>query len=211
MGTETNADVDAGIECSSVKRARDDGCDAESGDASKKARVEMPIEEKGPENVEGSEDGEGERKADERSGPVTLGPKSFCSSADMFDYFYKLLHFWTPNVDINKYEHMVLLELLMKGHPEPQKKIGEGVSAFQVRNHTVFKTRCFFILRLDGSEEDFSFRKCVDHILPLPENMQVKHNANKALGGDGKGGRGRGRGRGRGGGRGGDQGRGRGT
>lgn len=201
MDIESNINVDAGIKDCGTKRPRDDACNldsGENGDASKKARVEGKF----PENKVG----DGEKKAEDGSGRVTLGPKSFGSSLEMYDYFYKLLHYWTPNFDINKYEHMLLLELLKKGHAEPETKIGEGVRAFQVRNHDVFKTRCFFIVRVDGSAEDFSFRKCVDHILPLPENMQVKHKANKALGGGGKrargGGGGGGRGRGRGSGKG---------
>lgn len=99
----------------------------------------------------------------------------------------------------------MLLELLKNGHLEPDKKIGSGIRAFQVRYHPKFRSRCFFLLREDDSVDDFSFRKCVDHILPLPENMQVKHDVNKALGGahggkagggGGRGGRGYGRGRG---------------
>ncbi|KAL8483103.1 hypothetical protein ACS0TY_025960 [Phlomoides rotata] len=43
---------------------------------------------------------------------------SFSTSVQMFDYFYKLLHNWTPNLNLNKYEQMVLLELLKKGHLE---------------------------------------------------------------------------------------------
>ncbi|KAL0384936.1 UNVERIFIED_CONTAM: protein EMBRYO defective [Sesamum radiatum] len=108
-----------------------------------------------------------------------------------------LLHAWPANLNLNKYEHIVLLELLKKGHLEAERKIGKGVKAFQVRFHPQFKSRCFFLIREDESVDDFSFRKCVDHILPLPENMQVKHDVNKALRGKG-GGRGRGRGRGRG-------------
>ncbi|XP_071902393.1 uncharacterized protein [Coffea arabica] len=139
-----------------------------------------------------------------KSGPVELGPKSFESSVEMFDYFYKFLHFWTPNVNVNKYEHVMLLELIKKGHLEPDKKIGNGIRAFQVRYHPKFKSRCFFLTREDDSVDDFSFRKCVDHILPLPENMQVKHDVNKVLGGGrggkaggcGRGGRGHYRGRG---------------
>ncbi|KAL8123566.1 protein EMBRYO DEFECTIVE 514 [Apium graveolens] len=136
-------------------------------------------------------------------GPVSLGFKTFATSVEMFDYFFAFLHSWTPNIDINKYEHVMLLDLLQKGHLEPEKKIGDGVSAFQVRIHPEFKSRCFFLIRNDDSVDDFSFRKCVDHILPLPENMQLKPDVNKALGGrngGGRGGRGwRGRGRGRGG------------
>ncbi|KAJ1438935.1 hypothetical protein SESBI_02709 [Sesbania bispinosa] len=95
---------------------------------------------------------------------------------------------------------MVLLELLKNGHPEPDSKIGGGIQAFQVRMHPMWKSRCFFLIREDESVDDFSFRKCVDHILPLPEEMQLKPDANKALGGrhGGKGGNGRGGGRGHG-------------
>nr|GLL29740.1 protein DCL, chloroplastic-like [Ipomoea trifida] len=180
MDIESNAAEDSGTENGGAKRPREEGGELENGDngdASKKARVDKSVEEQRVEILEGNEVGEGKKK-EEKSGPVTLGPKSFGSSVEMFEYFYKLLHYWAPNLDINK--------------------VGK------VRNHPVFKSRCFFIVRVDGSSDDFSFRKCVDRILPLPESMQIKHNANKALGG-GKGGKGGGRG-----GRGGGHGRGRG-
>lgn len=102
----------------------------------------------------------------------------------------------------------MLMDLLKKGHPEPDKKIGEGINGFQVRYHPLWKSRCFFLIRVDDSVDDFSFRKCVDHILPLPEEMKFKSNANKAFdGSSGKGHDGKGGGRG---GRGGSRGRGRG-
>ncbi|KAK1359820.1 protein EMBRYO DEFECTIVE 514 [Heracleum sosnowskyi] len=177
------ADGDAAA--NGVKRKRDDGDELEG-------EKETSVEE------ERLEMGSGPK------GPVSLGFKSFATSVEIFDYFFALLHRWSPNVDVNKYEHMMLLDLLKKGHQEPEKKIGDGVNAFQVRYHPEFKSRCFFIIRNDDSVDDFSFRKCVDHILPLPENMQKKPSVNKALGGQhGGGGRGgggwRGRGRGRGG------------
>ncbi|XP_019199955.1 PREDICTED: protein DCL, chloroplastic-like [Ipomoea nil] len=211
MDIESNVAEDSGTENGGAKRPREEGGEPENGDngdASKKVRVDKSVEEQRLEILEGSQVGEG--KKDDKSGPVTLGPKSFGSSVEMFEYCYKLLHHWAPNLDINEYEHMVLLELIKKGHADPQKKIGQGIGAFQVRNHPIFKSRCFFIVRVDGSADDFSFRKCVDRILPLPESMQIKHNANKALReGGSKGGRGGGHGGGKGG-RGGGHGRGRG-
>ncbi|XP_057792184.1 protein EMBRYO DEFECTIVE 514 isoform X2 [Salvia miltiorrhiza] len=159
--------------------------------------AEEKIAGDGEEKTEEQKDG-GETMAEEKeSDKAVVGPKTFDTSVEMYDYFFKLLHSWTPNLNLNKYEHLVLLELLKKGHLEAERKIGAGVKAFQVRFHPQFKSRCFFILREDESVDDFSFRKCVDHISPLPENMQVKHDVNKALRGKG-GGRGRGRGRGRG-------------
>ncbi|KAI4335993.1 hypothetical protein L6164_014575 [Bauhinia variegata] len=100
----------------------------------------------------------------------------------------------------------MLLELLKKGHAEPDKKIGGGIHAFQVRYHPMWKSRCFFLNREDESVDDFSFRKCIDHIIPLPESMKSKADVNRGFGGGG----GRGRGGKGGGGRGGWHGHGKG-
>lgn len=104
MDIGSNAAEDSGTENGGAKRPRELGGEPENddnGDASKKARVDKSVEEQRLENLEGSEVGEGEKKED-KSVPVTVGPKRFRSSVEMFDYFYKLLHYWTPNFDINK-------------------------------------------------------------------------------------------------------------
>ncbi|KAL2340766.1 hypothetical protein Fmac_008706 [Flemingia macrophylla] len=245
------AAVDMDVEAGEVtqKRAREEEEEDDDDDAvSKKQKVDEeksveeqrlekenqkePIEEE-KENEEEKEKGVAEEKETaekEAGGSVNLGYKSFASSSDMFRYFYNLLHTWPQYMNLNKYEHLMLLELLKNGHAEPDKKVGGGVRAFQVRRHPTFKSRCFFLIREDDSVDDFSFRKCVDHILPLPEEMHLKSNANNANAnkssgggggggggggrhhGHGKGGRGRGDGHGKGGrgrgGRGGGRGRG---
>lgn len=189
------------VEENGAKRAREGEEEDGNEDLSKKQKVDKSVEEERLEKLE--EEGKGEKKEEEeRSGPVSLGPKTFGSAVEMLDYFYSILNQWPPNLKVNKYEHMVLLDLLKTGHSEPDKKIGCGIQAFQVRFHPRFKSRCFFLIRDDDSVDDFSFKKCVDHILPLPEDMKVK--SDNFLGGGrgrpgGRGGRGRGRGYGRGG------------
>ncbi|TKY73377.1 DCL protein [Spatholobus suberectus] len=227
MDVENVESGDSGAE-PNQKRAREEE-EPQDDDVSKKQKVdeEKSVEEQRLEKVD--EQGEKEAKEEEKENEakaeeekeaeaekgeekeatdtVNLGYKRFGSSLEMFNYFYNFLHTWPQYLNVNKYEHLMLLELLKNGHAEPNKKIGGGVRAFQVRKHPTFKSRCFFLVREDDSVDDFSFRKCVDHILPLPEEMHLKSDANKALGGGGggkhhggKGGRGRG---GRGGGRGG--------
>ena len=195
------------VAANGAKRARE-GEEEDNEDVEKKQKVDKSVEEERLEKLEGEGTGEGEEKKEkENSGPVSLGPKSFGSAVEMFDYFYNFLHYWPPNLNVNKYEQMVLLDLLKRGHTEPDKKIGGGIQTFQVRFHPMFKSRCFFLIRDDESVDDFSFRKCVDHILPLPEDMKIKSDnflgGGKGHGGKGghggRGGRGRGRGYGRGG------------
>jgi hypothetical protein len=43
-----------------------------------------------------------EEKDGEEGKPVKLGPKEFASSVEMFDYFFGLLHSWSPQLDFNK-------------------------------------------------------------------------------------------------------------
>ncbi|XP_077251536.1 EMB514 (DUF3223) [Tasmannia lanceolata] len=199
----------------SSKRSREEQDEAEEGekDESKKAKTEKSVEEKRLEEMEVNKE-KGDLEKEEEEGKegdreekevveIHVGPKVFGSSVEMFEYFYKFLHFWPNNVDVNKYEHMMLLDLLKKGHLEPEKKIGRGIRAFQIRDHPLFKSRCFFLIREDGFADDFSFRKCIDKIIPLPDNMKApgKGDADKKSHGGGRGGGGRGgrggRGRGR--------------
>ncbi|CAN6290418.1 unnamed protein product [Urochloa humidicola] len=184
------------------KREREEGGDptaeggeaaAEEAAAAKKPKVEGDAKEEKEEETKDEKEGENGKGAEGKL--VKLGPKEFATGVEMFDYFFALLHSWAPQLDFNKYEQMVLEDLLKKGHAEPTKKIGAGIEAFEIRNHPVWQSRCFFVRRVDGSADDFSFRKCVDNILPLPEDMKI----GKKSGGHQKGGGG-GRGGGRGGG-----------
>jgi len=54
-----------------------------------------------------------------------------------------------------------LLDLL-RSHPSAESKIGTGVEAFEIRQNPRFtKSRCFYLIRIDASEEDFSYTKCL--------------------------------------------------
>ena len=72
--------------------------DTDNG-AAKRSReedVEAEPEEKRTKTEDGA--GEGEAIAAE----LVVGPKTFDTSVAMFDYFFKLLHSWSPNFNVNK-------------------------------------------------------------------------------------------------------------
>jgi exopolysaccharide biosynthesis predicted pyruvyltransferase EpsI len=54
-----------------------------------------------------------------------------------------------------KYVYMILTN-----HPNASQKIGSGVRAIFVAEY-IFNTRCFFVLRKDGSVSDFSASKVI--------------------------------------------------
>ncbi|KAH9601921.1 hypothetical protein KSS87_003655 [Heliosperma pusillum] len=45
--------------------------------------------------------------------------------------------------------YMVLLDVIKKGHSEPNKKIGSEVNAFEIHHHPTFQSRCLFVIRDD--------------------------------------------------------------
>eukprot|EP00898_Chlorokybus_atmophyticus_P002648 jgi/Chlat1/3384/Chrsp23S03811 len=121
--------------------------------------------------------------------PVQLGPKNFTNAHAMYTYFHQLLHRVTASQDLNEYEYNVVLDLVKKGHHSPDEKLQGGVVAAQVRNHADFESRCFFLVKQDGTLVDFSYRKCINNLMPLPEDMLPAMVKGGGGGGD-RGGRG---------------------
>ncbi|KAL2633755.1 hypothetical protein R1flu_005234 [Riccia fluitans] len=53
----------------------------------------------------------------------------------------------------------LLLGQILPNHPNSEAKVGCGIDYFKVANH--MDTRCFFLVRKDGTREDFSYHKCL--------------------------------------------------
>jgi hypothetical protein len=137
---------------------------------------------------------------------------TFDTGDDVMRYFGALRNELTLDQNMNEYEAATTEALLRLGHEDAAKKFGSGLRAFQVRNHPVHNTRCFMIVRTDGTMEDFSYRKCAARLFPGYDPATFREKTGDARSGGGRGGRGgggRGGGRGnfgRGGGRGGGRG-----
>lgn len=135
----------------------------------------------------GDEAGEKEAKVEEKVWtPVKLGPKTFNSPDEMIKYFSWLLSNMTMNQNMNDYERMVVEPCLREAHPEAEKKIGCGISSFQIRTHPEHDSRCYMVVRTDGTCEDFSYRKCVEKLFPGWEPPVRKEKPERG----GRGGRG---------------------
>lgn len=57
---------------------------------------------------------------------------------------------------------------LLKHHEKSEEKL-KDVASFTVALHPEFKqTRCFFVVKKDGTREDFSFHKCISRMVGDP-------------------------------------------
>lgn len=85
------------------KRAREEGGDGDGdGDGSGEKNDGVSKKQK-VEDEKSVEEERLEKKLGDEEQPARgiLGPKTFGSSVEMFDYFYKFLHYWPPNLNVN--------------------------------------------------------------------------------------------------------------
>ena len=92
---------------------------------------------------------------------ITLAGKKFHSKIRCRNFIRWILNN-TENKIINSQEFDIILALLNK-HPRAKQKIGCGVLYFATRKSPCRRGQKYFIIhREDGSEEDFSFYKCLN-------------------------------------------------
>ena len=126
--------------------------------------------------------------------PVKLGPKTFDTPEDAIKYISWLLNTVTMHQDLNDYERLVVEGMLRRGHEDAEKKIGEsGIKSIQVKVHQEHDSKCYYVVRNDGSRSDFSYRKCVEGCFPGWDKSNASKSEYKPEGRGRHGGRGGGR------------------
>jgi|SRR5579871_2199821 len=106
---------------------------------------------------------------------VRIGQEVFKTKKDLLAKLKGMLHAAELGVELGEPEHSFLMEMV-KRHPEGKKKIGPGVRAFRVTT-SEYKNRCFEVIRVDGTETDFSYTKCVVEPTPLTEFTKALRKA----------------------------------
>lgn len=96
---------------------------------------------------------------------MKIGSIVFETGDQMYWHFSSILNTYPLGGRITEDHSKLLIELLAQGHPNAEKKIGCGVDYIEVQTHETYGQNCFWVVRKDGSSEDFSYRKCVSHIL----------------------------------------------
>ena len=91
--------------------------------------------------------------------PVEIAGQQFDRKTDALAFMKVMLNRYRPGDTVSAADGAFLAEAL-KRHPEARTKIGAGGRGFEVRSAD-YGTQCFWILRIDGSEERFSYKNCV--------------------------------------------------
>ena len=100
----------------------------------------------------------------QRGRPVNLDTRKFEKVGDAQAFFKEMLNRY-PIGGIVIGTDKADLRALLRRHKEEQEKIGLGISHFIVDDGPPeygIPTRCFWIIRTDGSRIDFSYKHCLE-------------------------------------------------
>lgn len=89
---------------------------------------------------------------------IVIGREVFTTQAEARERFRSILYKYRLGETIDAADAQ-FMTLALQRHPEAVTKIGSGIQSFQVRAAD-FITRCFWVDRVDGTSEKFSFNAC---------------------------------------------------
>jgi hypothetical protein len=91
---------------------------------------------------------------------MKIRDKEFKYKKDALSYFKDILNSYKPTQIVNENDFKDLVEII-EVHPDKEEKIGCGIEKIQVIE-VRYKTKCFELIRTDGSTEVFSYLNCIN-------------------------------------------------
>ncbi|WP_377829379.1 DCL family protein [Bradyrhizobium lupini] len=91
--------------------------------------------------------------------PLTIGTHHFNKKGDAEEFLKAMLHKYDFGDKVSTADAEVLHAALAL-HPNGAAKVGAGITHFSVRSAD-FGTKCFWVNRVDGSSEKFSYKACI--------------------------------------------------
>lgn len=91
--------------------------------------------------------------------PVTIGKHHFARQMDAMEFFSSMLQRYYVDQEIDE-EDAELLGVLLSRHIRYSEKIGPGLRGFCAMISPE-GTKCFGVVRVDGTREPFSYRYCI--------------------------------------------------
>jgi hypothetical protein len=114
---------------------------------------------------------------------LQIGDRCFKSKTELKTFVKAILHKYEIGVSIRNPD-LDFISLLLKRHPEYSEKVGNGIQSIVVRKDKAWgKTKCFYIVRIDGTYTDFSYIHCIDNDTSQESIKMFKASARNAVSG----------------------------
>lgn len=140
-------------------------CEVCYGDVLQKALKEMP------KHIRDKRERESRKRQKERNRPIKLGTCHFNNVAMLRGRVKEILNSRSDGEQLKPDgSDFKLIKSLLEFHPSPDKS--KGLVGIKVARSSHGDSRCFYMIREDGTEEDFSAKKCLDAVEQNPPYVQ---------------------------------------
>jgi hypothetical protein len=97
-----------------------------------------------------------------RGKPIALRTRKFSTQEEALSFFRPMRERYSVDARLQTADAEDLAELFQR-HPEYRQKAGVGVDHFvaAIDQGPGYKSKCFAVVRTDGTSEKFSYRTCV--------------------------------------------------
>lgn len=96
-----------------------------------------------------------------------LGPFEYKSKKELLDRLKSYLQN-APTGEITNKLAVKKMHLLIAMHPEANRKIGVGIEYFRIERNALGSGRGLKLIRTDGSEDTFSYKRCITGAVQSP-------------------------------------------
>jgi len=132
-----------------------------------------------PRHVRDKREKEAKKRQKERNKPIVVGALKFVNVAALRGRVKEILNSRSDGeqlkVDGTDFK---LIRALLDYHPKGAEK-SSGLVGIKVQRSIQGETRCFFMVKADGQEEDFSAKKCLDALEANPPYVESDPKAAK--------------------------------
>merc|ERR1712194_57212 len=135
-----------------------------------------------PKHVRDKRDMESKKRAKERNRPIVVGNQRFLNVGALRGKVKEILNSRSDGEQLKKDgTDFKLITSLLTFHPKGAEK-SEGLVGIKVAKSEYGDSRCFYMIRENGTEEDVSMKKCVDAVEANPPYVKIEKKEEEAKG-----------------------------
>merc|ERR1711972_575093 len=137
-----------------------------------------------PKHIRERREKESRKRQKDRNRPIVVGSQKFLNVGALRGRVREILNSRSDGEHLKaEGSDFKLIKALLEHHPKGEEK-SKGMVGIKVAQSTQGDNRCFFMVKGDGTAEDFSAKKCVDAIELNPPYVKAEPPKEKKTEGD---------------------------
>merc|ERR1711972_138592 len=126
-----------------------------------------------PKHIKDKREKEAKKKQKERNRPIVVGQQRFVNVSALRSRVKEILNSRSDGESLkSEGSDFKLIRALLDFHPKGSEK-SKGIVGIKVAKSSHGDSRCFYMVKDDGQEEDFSAQKCLSAIEANPPYVEV--------------------------------------